>query len=93
MSTSVTTAEKLSALLSLLTSSISTLTASPLPSLDVPYTPASDAPFADPRVLQAATLACAAARQIEVLVRPAKATLSELERSVELLVGKLSARR
>ena len=80
MSTSVTTAEKLSALLSLLTSSISTLTAGPvpLPSLDVPYTPASDAPFADPRVLQAATLACAAARQIEVLVRPAKATLSEL---------------
>lgn len=46
-----------------------------LPLLDEPYTPESDALYADPAVSQAATLICAAASQLSLLVRPAKMTL------------------
>lgn len=47
-----------------------------LPSLDDPYTPDSDAVYQDTAVLQAATLASAAASQLQLLMRPAKATLT-----------------
>lgn len=47
-----------------------------LPSLDDPYTPDSDAVYQDTVVLQAATLASAAASQLQLLMRPAKATLT-----------------
>lgn len=46
------------------------------PSLDDIYTPESDAAYQDPSVLQASTIASAAASQLQLLVRPAKATLS-----------------
>lgn len=45
-------------------------------SLDEIYTPESDAAYQDPAVLQASTIASAAATQLQLLVRPAKATLS-----------------
>lgn len=47
-----------------------------LPPLDEPYTPESDGAYTDPAVLQAAMMACAAASQLSLLVRPAKASLS-----------------
>lgn len=46
------------------------------PSLDDPYTPESDTAYQDPAVLQAATIASAAVSQLQLLVRPAKSTLS-----------------
>lgn len=56
------------------------------PSLDDPYTPESDAAHQDPAVLQAATIASAAASQPQLLVRPAKATLSFYAMEVRLSV-------
>lgn len=57
-----------------------------LPPLDEPYTPVSDGAYTDPAVLQAAMMACAAASQLSLLVRPAKASLSLYAVEVRKLV-------
>ena len=48
----------------------------PLPSLNGPYSAAPEEAYKDPKVLEAASLVCAASNQLSLSVRPAKATLA-----------------
>ena len=85
-------------LVDLLSQSVDTIEAScaargvSLPSLNGPYSAAPEEAYKDPKVLEAASLVCAAANQLSLSVRPAKATLAMYILQVRILSCPLNTR-